>query len=138
MARFDRTDPANLALLQNPQQTCLCIQWQLTDLIEKQSSAVSGFYQPGTGRAGASEGSLFVAEQLRLDQGFGNRRSIDTNKWCLAALALFMNGSRHQLLAGSRLALDQHRDVSRCRFANARINRLHGWTVTDHLLPHAA
>ena len=62
---------------------------------------------------GAGEGALLVAEQLGFEQGVGNRRAVDRDEGLLGAAAVTVDKSRQQLLAGARLAGNQHARVGR-------------------------
>ena len=57
------------------------------------------------------EGAALVAEQLALHQVLGHRGAVDGDEAAGAPLALEVDGARRQLLAGARLAGDQHRHV---------------------------
>ena len=63
----------------------------------------------------AGEGALLVAEDLALDQRFGNRRAVDRDEWPRLARAQIVQRARHQFLAGAALAGDQHREHSRAQ-----------------------
>ena len=64
-------------LLQHAQQLGLERQRNLADLVQEQSALVGQFEQPALLRPGVGERALLVAEQLALQQGFGNRRAVD-------------------------------------------------------------
>src|SRR5690606_18141523 len=98
--------PANLAFLQHPQKASLRLQGQLADLIEKQGATVRRFDQTVTGGDRAGEGAFFVAEQLRLDQGFGNGGTVDTDEGAGDARTELVQRARGQFLAGTGLSLD--------------------------------
>src|SRR5207302_9257287 len=53
---------------------------------------------------GPREGSLYVAEQLALEQRLGHGRAVDGDERSVAAPVQVVNRSRHQLLAGPGLA----------------------------------
>ena len=57
----------------------------------------------------AGERAAHVAEQLRLEQRFGNRAAVDRDEAIRPARAVVMNRARGQLLAGAGLARDQDR-----------------------------
>ena len=52
-----------------------------------------------------------MAEQLAVDQRLGNRAAVERHEPLPAPHAAVMERTRHQLLAGAALALDQDRDV---------------------------
>ena len=49
-----------------------------------------------------------MAEEFRFEQVARNRGSVDRDEGCVLAWAVTMQGARHQLLAGARLAVDQY------------------------------
>ena len=65
--------------------------------------------QPGLRLHRPREGPLLVAEQLRFQQVLGQRRAVDGNEGPRGALAVGVDGPRHQLLA--RPGLSQHEDI---------------------------
>ena len=84
------------------------------------------------GRAG--EGSLFVAEQIRLDQIFRHRAAIDRNERLRPPLAGAVDRARDELLADAGFAGDQYRDArGRCLLRHAQ-RRLHGGALGDDVL----
>ena len=69
-------DPGHLAIFDHAQEPLLRRLAQRRELVEEQGAAV-GFLEPADPRlGGAGEGARFMAEQLRLDQGFGKRGAI--------------------------------------------------------------
>src|SRR3984957_8506501 len=76
--RLDRSDPANLALLDDPQQLCLNLDINLGDLVEQEGSAVGLLEYPRAAAfAGACEGSVHVAEQHAVHQADGQSGKIE-------------------------------------------------------------
>src|SRR5262249_38705899 len=57
---------------------------------------------------------LLVAEELALDERMRQRRAVHHHQWALASLAARVDRARQQLLAGARLAMQQHRGGRRC------------------------
>ena len=102
----------DLAFLQHAQQARLQRRRHVADLVEQQDAAmrlpqVAACAVP----AGARERAFFVAEQLRLDQGIGQRRAIDRHERPVPPVAVGVDAASDQFLAGTRLALDHHRDA---------------------------
>ena len=60
---------------------------------------------------GAGERALLVAEQLGLDQLARDRRAVDPHERTSRPFREVVQATRHQLLAGARLALNEHRRV---------------------------
>ena len=104
-----RSDGAQLARLEHAEQLDLESRAHLGDLVEEERAAV-GLLEEAlavSGRAG--EGAPAVAEELRLEQVFGDGAAVHGHERPLRPRALLVDGARHQLLAGARLAEDQHR-----------------------------
>ena len=59
-------------------------------------------------RVRAGERAALVAEQLGLEQRFGNRGAVDRDERLVGAGAGVVNAAREQLLARARLADEQH------------------------------
>src|SRR2546428_8103833 len=56
----------------------------------------------------AGERALLVTEELRLDQLFRDRRTVDLHERHVGARRAAMNLTRYELLPRSRLALNEH------------------------------
>ena len=69
--------------------------------------------RPLLARLRAGERALLVAEELRLDQRVGQRRAAHLDERLLRAQRVVVDGVRDQLLAGARLAADEHGRVGR-------------------------
>ena len=67
---------------------------------------------PARSALGAGEGALHVAEQLGLDERGRDARQIHDDERALVARALLVDALGAALLAGARLALDEHVRVS--------------------------
>jgi hypothetical protein len=63
-----------------------------------------------------------VAEDLALEQGLGDRGAVDRDEGLRRALAELMDGLRHHLLAGPRLAPDEDRRRGRRRLLDHAVN----------------
>ena len=86
-------------------------QVDVANLVEKDGAALRQLEAPLLARVRAGEGALLVAEQLRLDQRVGQRRAAHFHERLLGAQRVVVNGMRNQLLAGARLAADEHGGV---------------------------
>ena len=109
--RLGAAEPLELALLQHAQQLDLDVRVHVADLVEEQRAAVGPLEAPLLARRRAGERPFLVAEQLRLDQRVGQRRAADLHERLGCALRVVVDRLRDQLLAGARLAADQHRGV---------------------------
>ena len=104
-------DPLELALLQHAQQLHLRAQVDVADLVEEQRAAFGQLEAALLARVRAGERALLVAEELRFDQRVGQRRAAHLHERLLGAQRVVVDGVRDQLLAGARLAADEHRRV---------------------------
>jgi hypothetical protein len=94
------------------QQLRLQTGWQRRDLIQEQSAAVGQFDMPRTRRMRAGEGSLLMAEQLRLDQLLGQGGAIQAHEGRIAPGPHGHDGLGHQLLAGPALPPDHDAGIA--------------------------
>src|SRR5262245_55572480 len=102
-------DALDLPFLEHPQQLRLELRLERADLIEEQRAPLSQLELAEPPLERARERASLVAEQLRLDERFGQRWEIDWNERLVLARALAMDGACDQLLAGPTLARDQDR-----------------------------
>src|SRR5213594_545239 len=104
----------HFALLQNVQQSSLERIRQVADLVQEQRAAV-GLYDFArlTLTGCGSDPSWTTPEQLVLNLSFGHRRAVDCDERLVGALTCGVQGAREKLLAGSRFAEQQYRNVAR-------------------------
>src|SRR5262245_22079977 len=106
--RLVAADASQHAILEHPQELGLQRTRQLGYLVQEAGAALRRLEQATPGGDGARERSALVTEQLRLEQRLGDRRAIDDDERPLGARACVVDRARDQLLAGARLALDEH------------------------------
>src|SRR6059036_1616518 len=80
----------------------------ISPIVEEERPAVGRLEQAAARLAGAREGALPEAEQLRLEQLFRDRRAVHRDERLVAPSAREVERAREQLLANARLAVDQH------------------------------
>ncbi len=97
--------------LEGAEQFHLGVERQLADLVQEQGRAVGILEAADMAVEGAGERALFVAEQHRFDEIFGDRAAIDGVELLLAARRGGVDRLGDDLLARAALALDQHRDA---------------------------
>ena len=102
-------DAIEFAFGQHPQQARLQRRRHVADLVEEQRAAVSLLETPAALRVGAGERAFLVAEELRLQQLRGDRRGVERDERPRGARAVVVQRAGHELLAGARLAGDEHR-----------------------------
>ena len=108
--RLLRSHARKGAILQHLQQLCLNRQIQAAHFIEKQRSQVRKFHASALGCIRTGEGSLFIAEQLRLDERKWNRRTGHLDPGAFRPIGARMQQLGKDLLACPALPLQQNRD----------------------------
>src|SRR5258706_13027408 len=93
-ARAHRADALELAVLKHAQQLGLHLRRELTDLVEKERSAIRELEAPGLRRRRAGERALLVPEQLALDERRGKRGAVHLDHRALGTLAARVNRAR--------------------------------------------
>jgi hypothetical protein len=68
------------AVFEEPEELGLHRQRQLTDLVEEQSAPRRSFHLSSGELVGAGEGPALVAEELALEERFGDRRTVDRHE----------------------------------------------------------
>src|SRR4029077_14090185 len=96
------------ALLQEAEQLGLDLERQLADLVQEQRAALRGLHASLAVRDRAGERAALVAEQLGLDHAALERRAEHGDERRRAARAAGVEHAREQVLAGARLAEQQH------------------------------
>ncbi|EDM79044.1 hypothetical protein PPSIR1_10590 [Plesiocystis pacifica SIR-1] len=104
-------DPLDLPLLEHAQQLDLEGQGHLADLVEEDGALVGGLELADLVGHGARERALDVAEELGLDQVLGDGPAVDRHEGALGPGRAVVDLVGDELLAGARLAGDQHGDV---------------------------
>ena len=108
--RLAAADALDHPLLEEAQQLDLKRQRDVADLVEEQGAALGQLDLADVRLDRAGERAALVAEQLGLEQVFGDRGAVDGDELALAA-ALLVHGAGEQFLAGAAGAEQHHRDV---------------------------
>ena len=106
-------DALDLALLEDAEELGLGLQGEIADLVQEEAPAVGQLEAADPPGEGAGEGALLVAEQLALDQSRGQGGAVELDQRLGRAAAVGVDRPRDQLLAGPRLAGDEHGGVGR-------------------------
>ncbi len=77
--------------------------------------------------------AALVPEQFALQQGLGQRGAVEADERSLLAWRRIMHGPRHQLLAHTRLAANQHRGATGRRPRDFTLHITHQGTAADQL-----
>src|SRR5260370_35311762 len=124
-------DALERLLLKQPQDLSLESGWHVADLIEKESAAVALLKLADAAAVGAGESALLMAEQLALQQIFGDGGAIQRQEGRLGSGAVLVDGACDQFLAGTALAGDQHGDIVGSDAAYGFVDLAHGRAGTD-------
>ena len=108
-----RADLLDLAFLEHAKQLRLHRHGKLSDFVEDQRSAVRNRKEPLPRAVGPGESAPRVAEQLGLGQLGGNRGAVEPDQRLRCAGGLCVHERGDDLLAGTRLAAEENRDVLR-------------------------
>src|SRR6185312_16751986 len=99
--RLAAADPVDLALLDGAQQLRLEAGVHLAHLVEQQRPAIRLLELADAPRDGAGEGAFLMAEELRFQKIFRDRRAVDRDEALLGAAALAVDEAGDDLLAGA-------------------------------------
>ena len=100
-------DLLQLAGLEEAQQQALHAQRHLADFVEEDRARCGHLELAGLVAIGAGEAALDVAEQLRLEQRFGQAGAVDGDEVVALARPVGVNRPRDELLADAALAGDR-------------------------------
>src|SRR5579885_1047100 len=101
-------DGLHLAVLDHAQELRLHARRRLADLVEEHRSLVRFGKEPAPIALGPGERAAHVAEELALEQRLRERGAVLHDEGPAAPRPALMNGARQELLAGARLALEEH------------------------------
>ena len=124
-----------LALLQHAQELRLRRRVQVSDLVQKQRSAIGQFEFSAACRCRAGKRTLFVAEQLAFNQFSGNRSAVDLYERAARKRALGVNVRGQKLLAGARFSGQEHARVAPGRHRRLLQHPLERSASSDHPSP---
>ena len=110
--RLRRTDRADGAFLQDPQQFHLQRDRHVADFIEQHRAALGRLKQADVVAGGAGEGAACMAEQFRFEQRFRDGTAVDGHERAIAPRTGAMDGLCEQFLAGAALAAQQNAGVA--------------------------
>src|SRR6185437_15184020 len=111
LERLRRTERLVFFRLQEPQQLHLHRGRNFADLVEKQRAAVRFFRETRRVALRIGERALLVTEQFALEQRVRERAAVHGDEALVTTSTELVNAPREQLLAGARLAGDEHRGV---------------------------
>ncbi len=106
----------------------------VTHLVQKQRALVGGFDEAHAVRVSAAERPLLAAEQLDLEQALRQGRAVDRHERLRRAAAGAVQRARGDLLAGSRLARDEDREIGGRDLGQEALQLRHRLRVGDDLV----
>src|SRR5262249_8902697 len=134
--RMPSSDALDLAFLQHPQECDLRIRQELADFIQEYRAAIGELETAEPPLGGSGEGSLLVAEQLRGDQGWRERRTVHADEGTSRPLGSLVDGARDELLARPGFTRDEDGGVGGSHLGNPREDDLQRLGRADNLLEH--
>jgi hypothetical protein len=94
-----------LTFLQSPQKFGLDLDWNVSNLVEKQCPLIGELKPADLLRNRASEGASFMPKELTLEQPTRNRGAVEFYKSPPFPPAAFMDGARKQFLSRTGFTL---------------------------------
>ena len=131
---FAAADALEALFLQNAQHLALHERRHIADFVQKDRTPGTLLELADATMIGAGERSLFMAEQLALQQRFGYCGAVDGQEMLVRPAAVMINGEGDQLLACPAFAVNQHGDVLRRDAADRFENFLHVHAAADELV----
>jgi hypothetical protein len=125
------------SLLERAQELCLEAERHVSDLVEKQGTALRLEQEPAVVLPRVGEGAAHVSEQLALEQMLGESRAVDRDEGPLGATASLVQRSRHEFLARTTLAGDEHRRIAFRDALDDLIDALHFRTRPEQVVERA-
>ena len=129
--RLASAETPYLAGLERAEEVALHAWRHVGDLVEEQRAPMGDLEQPGARAIRPGERPALVAEQLALEQGFGEAGAVDGDELAVAPGAAGVDQPGGQLLAGPRLAVDDHRLARGHDLVEPRVHLLHGGGGAD-------
>ena len=130
-----RAERLDLAFLQDAQELRLQPDAHRSDLVEEDRAAIGQGEPPLPGAGGVRERPSDMPEELRLQQGLGNGRTVDLDERHFPLRAAIVHGAGDELLARAGLARDQHRAAGGRYQLDDPDHIGDGATATDESIP---
>src|SRR5205807_7466940 len=110
----------------------------ITDFIEENGAVVGLFEASNATQFGPGEGTALVTEEFAFQQGLRDGGTVDGNKGAIGAIAVLIDRTGDQFLAGARLAADENVNRLGGDAANLLVDCLHGAAVADERVTRVA
>ncbi len=105
---FNPADFPKRLFLKDPQEFGLEFQGHFTDLVEQDAAGLRQFEQSCFFTICTCKGPFDMAEEFAFEQVSGKRRTVNRDKFTVAAVSNDVNGLRGKLLSCSGLADDEY------------------------------
>ena len=125
--------PAHAPVTENAEQLRLQRLGHLGDLIDEESSAIGLLETPLPRGNGSGECASLVAEELALNQRFGDCRSVDCHEGLGLALAQPVNAERGHFFTSAALAREHYRHVAPGNALDQLEDVAHGFAGTHKI-----
>ena len=129
--RLVPADAIEMAIGQHAQQARLQVERHVADFIKEQSAVLGLLEAAPARRLSARKCPAFMAEQFGLQQILRDRRRIQGNEGLRRARTVLVQRTRHELLAGTRFARDEHRHIRLRQTADGAEDFLHGRRLAE-------
>src|SRR6266581_1766299 len=111
----------------------MCVDEQLRDLVEKDSTAVGQFESSRAPLCRSRERPLLMSEKLAFHQAGGNGSAVDFHQGPILAPAPIMNRSGQKFLSRTGLPLNQYRRLRWRHLFDLAQQLAHGRALPDDL-----
>ena len=125
------TDPLHLTVLDDPEHLFLHGGRRIRNFVEQQGSAVRTLESADMLALRARERPGFVAEQLRVEQRLGERRTVDLHQRSVPPGREIVQAGGQQLLAGSTFADQETRPVDGRKARDLLLDLQEGGVFTE-------
>src|SRR5580692_8792752 len=122
---------AHGALLERAEELRLNFEGHIANLVQKDRSAVRLDEETHSLRLGVGEGAANVAEEFALEERRRHRGAVDRDERAIPEAARLVDTARRDLLAHTRLALDEDGCVTRRDPPDGVVNATHRTTRSD-------
>ena len=128
------TDALEPLVLQDAQDFGLRGTGHVADFVEENCASAGLLELAHAPLVGPGEGASLVSEQFAFEKRFGNGGTVDGQQRPIAAVAMVVDGSGDEFLAGARLAQNQDAHVRRGHASDGLVDFLHLRRAADDRL----
>ncbi len=129
--RAGPSDPIELPLLEDPQESGLYLEGGCADLIQEDGATVGHLEASGLPRGGPRERSPLVPEELSLHEARRKSGAVHVHQYLMTSCAGLVKRPRHQLLAGPGFTQNEDRVIGGSNGLDVLEDLLHGRGGSD-------